>query len=361
MSPRTIFSLTAVLVSLGFLGATVASGQSNDCPPGTTNPAYCASNGNADDPPPATPPAVLPPQAGQPPKVAGTLLGGTQSLEVASSSSEPGSADIEVNLAGVGTLIITAGDQTITITVDEDGTTTIDAGDGSEPITVSGDGGAPGTIGIKITPEGVTFSLKAPGTKTFRIGNAEATIPGTATITKSAGKTTYDLKGKGDCNATLDPTVANVFNASKSIACEIDNDTTGGRAVRAFGKAAASDLISTGNLRDKIRSGAGKDLVHANGGNDLVRGGSNKDSLFGGLGNDVLYGDGSDDRIYGGPGNDKIYPGDGRDFVDAGSGNDVIRNRAQSLDTIKCGAGRDVVYAGPLDKVFSDCETVHRP
>lgn len=109
----------------------------------------------------------------------------------------------------------------------------------------------------------------------------------------------------------------------------------------------------------RISAGIGPDLVRANGGNDTVSGDS-KDSLYGGAGNDVIRDDGSNDRLYGG-GNDNIAGGDGRDFGDAGAGNDVIRTKAESLDTVKCGAGKDTVYAGPADKVFGDCEKVIRP
>lgn len=362
MFTRKMLSAIGAFAALGLGTAALAQAQTSTCPPGNAQATeYCPANVNGNDPPPAAPPAVQPPAEGQAPVVAGTLTGGTQTIEVANSSNAPGTTAVQVNLAGAGTLIVKAGDQTITVTVDASGTTTIDPGDGSQPITVGGDGGAPGTVQITITPAGVTYSLKAPGTKTVKIGNAEATIPGTATITRSSGQTTYDLKGKGDCNASLDPSVANHFNAGKNIACVIDEDTSGGRAVRAFGKGAGADIINTGNLRDRINAGPGPDLVHANSGNDLVSGGSNKDSLFGGAGNDRIFGNGSDDRLYGGPGNDRIVAGDGRDFIDGGAGNDFIKSRAESLDTIKCGPGKDTVIAGPLDKVFSDCEVVRRP
>jgi Ca2+-binding RTX toxin-like protein len=359
MTPRKILSLMGALAALGMGVATLAQAQSADC--SQPDPAYCPANTNSDDPAPQTPPAVQPPAAGEAPEVAGTLTGGTQTVEVTNSSNTPGTADIQVNLAGTGTLVIKSGDQTITIAVDGDGNTTIDPGDGSDPIQVSGSNGAPGTIEIKITPEGVTYTLKAPGTKTVKVGDATATVPGTATITRTAGQTTYNLHGKGDCNASLDPAVANHFNADKNIACVIDEGGANARALRAYGKSAGADIIRTGNRRDRISAGVGKDIVRSNGGNDVVHGNSNTDTLYGGAGNDRLFGDGSNDHIYGGSGNDQISGGDGRDYVDGGAGNDVIFNKAHGLDTIKCGSGRDVVYAGPLDKVAADCEVVHRP
>src|SRR4051794_8653150 len=105
-----VFALVA-----GCVGATAfaATSRQQQCAPGTSNSDYCANNANSDDPPPSTPPAVQPPESGQAPEVAGTLSGGTQTLEVSSSSNEPGTADVQVNLAGAGTLIVKAGDQTI--------------------------------------------------------------------------------------------------------------------------------------------------------------------------------------------------------------------------------------------------------
>jgi Ca2+-binding RTX toxin-like protein len=361
MSPGKL--LPAVTAGVLCLVAASVSAQSVSCSPGTGQvSAYCPNNTNPDNPAPSTGPTVQPPQPGQRTTVAGTLNGGTQTLEIASSSSKPGTTEFAINLAGSGTLIIKSGDQTVTIVVAQDGTVTIDPGDGGEPITVSGDGHSPGRIEISITPDGVTYSLVDPGEKTVKVGNATATIPGTATITRSEGKTIYNIKGKGDCVADLDPAVANAFNADKAIQCEIESGSSvQSRALAtSFGKTRSSDVFKLGNLADRVFSGPGRDLVHGNGGGDIIRGGSNKDSLYGDAGNDRLFGDGSDDHLYGGAGNDRIRGGDGRDFVDGGSGNDVIRNTAQSLDTIKCGSGRDVVYAGPLDKVFSDCEVVHR-
>jgi Ca2+-binding RTX toxin-like protein len=217
-------------------------------------------------------------------------------------------------------------------------------------------------VEISITPDGVTYNLKGPGEKSVQIGNATATFPGTATITKEGSRTTYRVRGTGPCEADLDPNSANTFTTADQVACVITSGTsTNSRAsINSFGRTRASDVIKTGNRADRIRSGPGKDYVHANGGADFIRGGSNDDSLYGDGGNDRIFGDGSDDRLYGGAGDDHLRGGDGRDFVDGGPGDDVIRNTAQSLDTIKCGPGRDIVYAGPLDKVFSDCEVVHR-
>jgi Ca2+-binding RTX toxin-like protein len=335
--------------------------------------------------------------------VAGTLNGGeTRTVEVASSSTDTGTTEVAVNVAGVGTLVVKAGDEVITITVAADGTTTITP-DGGEPILVKGeDGKTAGTVEIKITPQGVTYSLVDPGTKTVQIGNATASIPGTATITKEEGKITYQLRGSGECEADLDPGVSNVFNAGAAIQCTIDQGPTGttARALRAGG-GKHSDTIRTGNLADRISAGPGADLVNSRGGNDLVRGDhslasmglsaslrhayaaavkriSGPDRLRAGAGNDRVFGDGGndtiwgqsgadrllgnlgDDRIFGGGGDDVIDGGAGRDQIDAGAGDDIVRADSNGKDSVGCGAGNDTVYAGPFDVIRSDCEKVVR-
>src|SRR3954453_17027204 len=66
---------------------------------------------------------VEPQEAGKPRLVAGVLTGGTTSLDVPNSSNGPGSAQLQINLAGNGQLVLTAGNQTVLVKVDEDGTT----------------------------------------------------------------------------------------------------------------------------------------------------------------------------------------------------------------------------------------------
>lgn len=362
MTASRIRPLLALLLAGGAAVLPPALAQDAGCPPGTATSSYCAGNANDADPPPSTAPAVQPPKPGQAPEVAGTLSGGTQTVEV-SSSSNPGTASVRVNLAGTGTLVVKSGDQTITVVVAPSGETTIDPGNGEAPIVVSGAGGAPGTIQIDITPDGVSYSLVAPGRKTVRIGGAAATVPGTATITSSEDRMTYLLAGEGSCTVSLDPTVANALTAGDAMACAIDAgaSTTSRAAVSSFGRAPASDVLRLGNLADRVLAGPGRDLVYGNGGADLLRGGSNRDSVHGGAGNDRVFGDGSDDHLYGDAGADRLRGGDGRDFVDGGAGDDVIFVRGQGLDTVACGPGHDVVVAGPYDRVFSDCEVVRRP
>ena len=91
-----------------------------------------------------------------------------------------------------------------------------------------------------------------------------------------------------------------------------------------------------------------------------VNGTSGRNTLRGTPQADTLRGFGGDDRLFGGAGNDRLDGGSGRDLLDAGSGNDVVAARDKSVDTIRCGAGRDVVVADRKDRVAKGCETVRR-
>jgi uncharacterized repeat protein (TIGR01451 family) len=93
------------------------------------------------------------------------------------------------------------------------------------------------------------------------------------------------------------------------------------------------------------------DTIHGAGGPDTLRGLAGPDRLFGGSGND---------RIFGGLGNDRLFGGAGRDRIDGGAGNDTISARDKTVDTIRCGRGRDKVTADRKDKIARDCEVVRR-
>ena len=66
------------------------------------------------------------------------------------------------------------------------------------------------------------------------------------------------------------------------------------------------------------------------------------------------------DRICGRRGADEIDPLAGKDFVFAGAGPDRIFARDVNGDVIRCGPGKDVVFADRKDVVARDCERVHR-
>lgn len=78
-------------------------------------------------------------------------------------------------------------------------------------------------------------------------------------------------------------------------------------------------------------------------GADTLRGTPNADTIAGAAGDDLLIGGGGRDAILGGAGNDRVV-----------AQSDLAR------DTIRCGAGADIVTAGLEDSVAADCETVSR-
>ena len=83
-------------------------------------------------------------------------------------------------------------------------------------------------------------------------------------------------------------------------------------------------------------------------------------TLTGRAGADVLRGTSGPDVIAGRGGNDRLYGGKGRDRLDGGAGNDTIYARDGARDVIRCGSGRDRVFADRNDSVARDCESVSR-
>ena len=86
--------------------------------------------------------------------------------------------------------------------------------------------------------------------------------------------------------------------------------------------------------------------------------------------NDVLVGTNKADRIDGKAGNDKISGkagndtlngGKGKDKINAGTGDDKIKVKDGKVDTVTCGAGKDVVTADSIDKLAKDCEVPAPP
>jgi hypothetical protein len=63
-------------------------------------------------------------------------------------------------------------------------------------------------------------------------------------------------------------------------------------------------------------------------------------------------------RIWGSRRSERIGGTAGPDRVRAGRGDDRVRVRRGSRDVVRCGAGRDLVFAGTQDEVGRDCEVV---
>ena len=108
-------------------------------------------------------------------------------------------------------------------------------------------------------------------------------------------------------------------------------------------------------------------------GSEAIYGSYGSDRIFGEGGHDLLVGEAGPDRIEGGPGNDYLvaaygywqlapYAPASADFLRGGAGHDLIDSAdlAGSPDTVECGPGGDLVYAGAEDFVADDCEVVYR-
>ena len=76
-------------------------------------------------------------------------------------------------------------------------------------------------------------------------------------------------------------------------------------------------------------------------------------------GNDTLRGSLLGDTMRSFAGADEVIPGAGLDDVESGAGADVIRSRDGLRDSVRCGRGRDTVFADG-DDVVRDCERVRR-
>jgi Ca2+-binding RTX toxin-like protein/DNA-binding beta-propeller fold protein YncE len=126
-----------------------------------------------------------------------------------------------------------------------------------------------------------------------------------------------------------------------------------------FGKGGDDKIF--GKAGDDYLDGEyGKDEIHGEEGNDTIAGRGNDDLLYGGPGDDYITGDRGADRIFGQGGNDTLFGNLGPDLVDGGAGDDRINVVRGEIDTVRCGPGRDVVFADPADHVAGDCESVRR-
>lgn len=106
-------------------------------------------------------------------------------------------------------------------------------------------------------------------------------------------------------------------------------------------------LVGGMALAAGFRGTAGPDEISGTDGRDVIRGLGGGDRLSGRGGDDDIYGGGGPDKIWGNRGDDRLMADDGR------------------RDTIKCGDGKDYVYADydpndpdGTDLVYYGCETI---
>jgi serralysin len=135
----------------------------------------------------------------------------------------------------------------------------------------------------------------------------------------------------------------------------LGNDVTDASTLSA--RFAVTVLADGGN--DVARFGSGRDFFNGHSGRDVVWGGVGNDWIRAGLGDDVVQGGPGNDYIVGMEGRDAIRAGDGNDRAGGGDGSDRLWGDA-GADFLLCGTGRDATTAGARDRVFHDCESVHR-
>jgi Ca2+-binding RTX toxin-like protein len=200
--------------------------------------------------------------------------------------------------------------------------------------------------------------------------------------------------GGGPCNGSDSP---------ETIVGSIESDQINalGGGDQIFANEGA-DVIRAGAGNDRTEGGAGRDRHIGGGsqggadtmkggkGNDFAEGNQEGDTILGGKGNDReivetirasqrrggpsacfqgfcsnLYGDTGNDTIKGGKGQDILEGEQGRDKHFGGKGDDVIDAANDDTpgvrDIVKCGPGRDVVFANPPDEVANDCEVEKPP
>jgi Ca2+-binding RTX toxin-like protein len=119
-----------------------------------------------------------------------------------------------------------------------------------------------------------------------------------------------------------------------------------------------NDNIALGNPSLHNQNEPSGSNVFGGTGNDRLTGSAMGDSLFGQAGNDFLDGRGGDDFLVGGAGNDVILAGRGSNTIHADSGNDTIYANNHRYDVVRCGSGRDIVFADRTDKLVG-CERKH--
>ncbi len=92
-----------------------------------------------------------------------------------------------------------------------------------------------------------------------------------------------------------------------------------------------------------------------------INGTDGPDRLSGTGSADAIYGRAGDDALRGVGGNDLLVGGDGRDVLAGGDGTDRLAVQTDgAVDSVSCGAGRDLVNAELADVVAADCEVVAR-
>jgi len=165
-----------------------------------------------------------------------------------------------------------------------------------------------------------------------------ARIPGNGTVTSNAAVS----------SSMPDP---NPANNSASVAATVTGGAPGTGPGTGPGAGPCSNAIRGNGKANRLKGTAAGDNMLGLGGKDVLRSLGGADCLNGGRGND---------RLVAGADSDKLVGGKGKDRMLAGAGADIVRARDGQRDVVKCGAGKDTVFADKADRVAKDCERVRR-
>lgn len=138
------------------------------------------------------------------------------------------------------------------------------------------------------------------------------------------------------------------LSGSKNVAArasDLDSTDEGSRAE-------SETVIGTGDKPVDASTGPGNDEVFGSRADDVLKAGKGDDKLIGGPGSDELIGGAGEDLLVDNSAEPNTFiGGTGTDRIDAW-------HKGNAVNTIKCGAGEDIVLAGPQDDIADDCEHV---
>ncbi len=257
---------------------------------------------------------------------------------------ELGTDRIDLNVAGLGTVILTnatltiGGSPTTFSSIEEfkfiggDEASVIDASAYTlGAVTILGNGGNDTLLG-----GGGNDSIDGGlGNDTINAGGGNDSVTGNAgndTVDGGAGNDT--LLGNSGSDSLLGGLGADVIQG----AVGLDTILGGDGDDNIDGGDEADSLLGEGG-NDLITGAAAIDIIFGGDGNDSLYGGDANDTINGGLGNDFLLGDNNDDSLIGGGGNDSLLGAAGLDFLVTGEGNDLVDGQGTSGDVMQVADG----------------------
>jgi Ca2+-binding RTX toxin-like protein len=250
----------------------------------------------------------------------------------------------------------------------DSGDDTLEGGNGADQV----DGGSgPDEI---FGDDGADLLVGGPGADTIAGGKGDDTIraaddsrdeidcgEGNDTVYVEADAPTRDVLLNCETVTPVPPEGANDSDAASVISGTENHDVLHGTPGddSLFGKGGPDVLFGAAG-DDYVDGEYGNDELHGGPGNDTMAGRAGDDRIFGDAGDDHITGDRGFDHIAGGSGNDEIFGNLDPDTISGGPGDDRINVVRGDVDSVRCGPGRDVVFADPGDKVAGDCEDVRR-